>query len=426
MDFINRIPADVLHLLLSGLFSLLIGLEQRRLHANEPSGTLFGTDRTFAFIGVLGFILFQLDPDEWRLFLGGGFLIGLWLSVYYFQRSRELSHMGITSLVVAMITYSIGPCVVLLPSSMVLILVIGILVLTEMKGYFKGLISKTADDEFITLAKFLAMAGVILPIVPDTPIPGFEQLSMYKLFLAVVVISGISYLSYLIRKFIFPKSGEEISGALAGFYSSTAATIVLSRQSQSSAGSAVSNAVGILLANTAMLIRIAILVLIFNQELAISLIPYLFGMTFTASLAAYILFKRKINQNEDSIPAPVTLSNNPLELKVALVFSGLYLLFSLVSQYSLTIFGASGLNILAVIVGFTDIDPFLMNVFQGQFENPVNSLVTSCLLAIFSNNILKTIYIRVWASENVKKLALPRMFVLIGVSLFCILINLFI
>ena len=426
MDFINRIPADVLHLLLSGLFSLLIGLEQRRLHANEPSGTLFGTDRTFAFIGVLGFILFQLDPTEWRLFMGGGFLIGLWLSVYYFQRSRELSHMGITSLVVAMITYSIGPCVVLLPSSMVLILVIGILVLTEMKGYFKGLISKTADDEFITLAKFLAMAGVILPIVPDTPIPGFEQLSMYKLFLAVVVISGISYLSYLIRKFIFPKSGEEISGALAGFYSSTAATIVLSRQSQSSAGSAVSNAVGILLANTAMLIRIAILVLIFNQELAISLIPYLFGMTFTASLAAYILFKRKINQNEDSIPAPVTLSNNPLELKVALVFSGLYLLFSLVSQYSLTIFGASGLNILAVIVGFTDIDPFLMNVFQGQFENPVNSLVTSCLLAIFSNNILKTIYIRVWASENVKKLALPRMFVLIGVSLFCILINLFI
>ena len=426
MDFINRIPADVLHLLLSGLFSLLIGLEQRRLHANEPSGTLFGTDRTFAFIGVLGFILFQLDPTEWRLFMGGGFLIGLWLSVYYFQRSRELSHMGITSLVVAMITYSIGPCVVLLPSSMVLILVIGILVLTEMKGYFKGLISKTADDEFITLAKFLAMAGVILPIVPDTPIPGFEQLSMYKLFLAVVVISGISYLSYLIRKFIFPKSGEEISGALAGFYSSTAATIVLSRQSQSSAGSAVSNAVGILLANTAMLIRIAILVLIFNQELAISLIPYLFGMTFTASLAAYILFKRKINQNEDSIPAPVTLTNNPLELKVALVFSGLYLLFSLISQYSLTIFGASGLNILAVIVGFTDIDPFLMNVFQGQFENPVNSLVTSCLLAIFSNNILKTIYIRVWASENVKKLALPRMFVLIGVSLFCILINLFI
>jgi uncharacterized membrane protein (DUF4010 family) len=426
MDFINRIPADVLHLLLSGLFSLLIGLEQRRLHANEPSGTLFGTDRTFAFIGVLGFILFQLDPTEWRLFMGGGFLIGLWLSVYYFQRSRELSHMGITSLVVAMITYSIGPCVVLLPSSMVLILVIGILVLTEMKGYFKGLISKTADDEFITLAKFLAMAGVILPIVPDTPIPGFEQLSMYKLFLAVVVISGISYLSYLIRKFIFPKSGEEISGALAGFYSSTAATIVLSRQSQSIAGSSVSNAVGILLANTAMLIRIAILVLIFNQELAISLIPYLLGMTFTASLAAYILFKRKINQNEDSIPAPVTLSNNPLELKVALVFSGLYLLFSLVSQYSLTLFGASGLNILAVIVGFTDIDPFLMNVFQGQFENPVNSLVTSCLLAIFSNNILKTIYIRVWASENVKKLALPRMFVLIGVSLFCILINLFI
>jgi len=422
MELINRIPADVLNLLLCGLFSLLIGLEQRRLHANDPSGTLFGTDRTFAFIGVLGFILYRLDPDEWRLFIGGGLLIGIWLSVYYYHRAKDLKNMGITSLVVALITYSLGPCIVLLPSSMVLILVIGVLILTEMKGYFKGLINKTADDEFITLAKFLAMAGVILPIVPQTPLPGFDQLSLYKLFLAVVVISGISYLSYLIRKFIFPKGGEEISGALAGFYSSTAATIVLSRQSKGESSRPISHTVGILLANSAMMLRVGMLAFIFYPELALQLLPYLAIMIVPAVLSAGIIYRKK-DDSVEKLPAPDTLSNNPLELKVALIFSGLYLLFSFITQYSLSTFGKAGLNVLAVIVGFTDIDPFLMNIFQGQLDYPISGLVLLCLIAITSNAVLKTAYIRIWASSGVRKLLIPRMLILTAAGLLCILIH---
>ncbi len=425
MGFIDRIPSDVLNLLLTGIFSLLIGLEQRRLHSNEQGGTIFGTDRTFAFIGILGFILFRLDPIEWRLFTGGGLLIGLWLSVYYYQRSKELQHMGITSLVVALITYSLGPCIVLLPNSLVLILVIGVLILTEMKGFFKGLISKTADDEFITLAKFLAMAGLILPIVPTTPIPGFDQISFYNLYLAVVVISGISYASYLIRKFIFPQGGEEISGALAGFYSSTAATIVLSRQSKTHTNRPLSHAAGILFANAAMYIRVGILAFVFNPELAIQLIPYLFGIALFAGISGLLLTRKKEDEIA-TIPAPETLENNPLELKVAIIFSGLYLLFSIISQYCLEYFGDSGLNFLAIVIGFTDIDPFLMNLFQGQFVTPEKFLVTSCLLAILSNTILKTIYIRIWASESVYKLTIPRMIILISLSILSTIIHLII
>ncbi|MEI6677752.1 MAG: hypothetical protein WCL21_04035 [Mariniphaga sp.] len=40
------------------VFSLIIGLEQRRHHINENEDLLFGTDRTFAFFGLLGYVLF--------------------------------------------------------------------------------------------------------------------------------------------------------------------------------------------------------------------------------------------------------------------------------------------------------------------------------------------------------------------------------
>jgi uncharacterized membrane protein (DUF4010 family) len=425
MEQLNVIPEDVKNLLLTGLLSLIIGLEQRRLHAKEVSGRLFGTDRTFTFIGILGYILFLFDSVSWRLFLGGGLILGGWLSVYYYQRSSRQTNMGITSLVLILITYCLGPCIVLLSNSMVLILVVGILILSEMKDYFKGLISKTADDEFITLAKFIAMVGIILPILPKDPLTGFEHLSLYKLFQAVVVISGISYVSYLIRKFVFTKSGEELSGALAGLYSSTAATIVISRQSNSETGRFVRQTNGILFANCAMLFRVGLLASIFNSEIAKRLIPFLLLMIIVLGVSIYRLIKKEQSERKKTI-APLTLINNPLELKVALIFASLYVLFSLATQYSLSIFGEPGLNIIAVIVGFADVDPFLMNIFQDHSVSQTSSLVSPCLIAIMSNIVLKTIYIKIWASEEVRKLALPRMLILLLCGAICLIINQFI
>jgi len=49
-------------------FSLLIGMEQRR-HFAAKGKTSFGTDRTFTFIGLLGFIL-ALLPSPFYLISG--------------------------------------------------------------------------------------------------------------------------------------------------------------------------------------------------------------------------------------------------------------------------------------------------------------------------------------------------------------------
>ena len=49
----NYLPRELITFVLVTLFSLLIGLSQRRISLKrEGETTLFGTDRTFTFIGV--------------------------------------------------------------------------------------------------------------------------------------------------------------------------------------------------------------------------------------------------------------------------------------------------------------------------------------------------------------------------------------
>ena len=71
------LPEELVTFILVTVFSLLIGLSLRRISLKrEGETTLFGTDRTFTFIGILGYLLYILDPTDYRLFMGGGAVLG--------------------------------------------------------------------------------------------------------------------------------------------------------------------------------------------------------------------------------------------------------------------------------------------------------------------------------------------------------------
>ena len=88
------------------------------------------------------------------------------------------------------------------------------------------------NDEMITLAKFLAISGIILPMLPNENLIPDINLTPYTVWLATVVVSGISYLSYLLRRYVFHESGILVSGIIGGLYSSTATISVLARKSR--------------------------------------------------------------------------------------------------------------------------------------------------------------------------------------------------
>ena len=96
---------------------------------------------------------------------------------------------------------------------------------------------------------------------------------------------------------------------------------------------------------------------------------------------------------------------------------GLFVLFSLITHFTVQHYGTEGLNILSYIVGFTDIDPFLLNLFQGKYEIAMNFIAKASLQAIISNNILKSVFTVFLADSHTKKAALAGMGIVTAVNL---------
>ncbi len=360
MNFIELIPTDLINFVLVTLFSLLIGLEQRSYHGPEESELLFGTDRTFTLIGIFGFILYIISPNTLIPFLYGGLVLSVLLGVFYFQKIKVQNQFGLTSVITGLITYCLTPLIYLQPPWMVLLVVVTVLILVEIKEELFEFSKKIGDKEFTTLAKFIVIAGIILPLLSNQPMSEYIPTSPYKIWLAIVVVSAISYLSYIIKKFIFPESGILLSAVLGGMYSSTAVTVVLAKKSREGTG-VVKTAAGIIFATGVMYVRILILPFIFNQAVAGVLLPYLLILGALAGLIGLFFLREKHSEKDPPLPDS---DHNPLEFKVALIFGLLFTLFGILTKYILEYYGSLGMGILSFIVGVTDIDPYLLSLFQ--------------------------------------------------------------
>jgi uncharacterized membrane protein (DUF4010 family) len=415
MDIIQNIPEVLVQFVIVLLLSLLIGLEQRSYHDEDDDKAILGTDRTLTLIGLFGFLLYILDKTNFTLFIGGLAVLGILFGIFYYWKIKNLHSYGITNILVALATYCLGPIVVTQPHWLTILVVVAILIMVPLKKFFQNLTKKVDENEFITIAKFLIIAGVILPIIPRTAEIPFINISAYDIWLTVVVVSSISYLSYLLQKFVFKKSGIIISGILGGLYSSTATTLILSRKSKENKPASNIFAASIVIATAMMYVRVLILVFIFNYALGMFLLPYLAVMIICSIAVGTVIHYTKKPKDGGNIT--VVQDRNPLELKIAALFAVLFVVFSFATQFTVQHHGTEGLNILSYIVGFTDIDPFLLNLFQGNYQIGIDFIAKASLQAIISNNILKGLFTIILADSKTKKAALAGMGIVTVINL---------
>lgn len=402
-ELISLLPPDLIKFVLVVIFSLLIGLEQRRQFLNSTIGSRFGTDRTFTLIGILGFILYSLSPTTLIPFLGGGLILGLFLSIFYFNKGFQQKEFSLTSIIVALITFCLAPIIYTQPDWLVISIVVCVLILVEIKEVLFDFSKKIDDNEFITLAKFLVIAGVILPLLPNASISKIINISPYNFWLAIVAVSGISYFSYLLKKFVFTKSGIILTGILGGLYSSTATTFILAKKSKESGGDYKITA-AIILATTMMFIRIFILALLFNKAIAMQLAPSFAIFAIVSGLIAlYFIWLDEKQTNKIEIKQEIHSMSNPLEFKTSLLFGILFIVFALLTAFVNKQYGTSGIKTLSFVVGLTDIDPFIINIFQSKWNTTDGVLATAVINAVTSNNILKMIYSITLSEKNIRK-----------------------
>ncbi|MBA4409934.1 MAG: hypothetical protein C0397_10995 [Odoribacter sp.] len=418
MQILNYIPDEFVKFILVLIFSLLIGLEQRRHHINENDDLLFGTDRTFTFIGLLAYVLFIADPVKYIPFLIGFVLIGILLGIQYFHKIGQNGKYGLTSTILALLTYCIPIMVFTQPGWLILSFIVVLLMVTELKNHFISLSQKASEEEFITLAKFIALAGIVLPLLPEENISDQIPISAYHLWLAIVVVSSISYASYLLKKFVFPNSGIFLTGVLGGIYSSTATTVILARQEKKGlSGSSTVSA--IMIANGMMYLRILILAFIFNRPVAVQLsIPFIAMFVVSYMLSRFFSGRNAANLSETTPEVDQASGKNPLEFRTAAIFGILFVVFAVVTDFVLKRYGSAGVTQLAFVVGVTDIDPFLLNLLQQKAGIGQTTIAIAIFNATNSNNLLKMIYAISLGSKNIRRNLILNFSILIAAGLF--------
>ena len=208
------------------IFGFLSGLELREYLYAKKDPIVLGTTRTFTFIALMGFV-FNLVSKS--IFMIGFVVIAFFYLIFYIYKVNQ-HKTGILQIVVAFITYSFGALVDISIFYIPLVYVAIVFIISS-KSKIHSLMQKMDNNELLTFSKFLMLSVVILPILPKENTIPYVSISPFKIWIAVVVVSTISYISYILQKYFLKSAGIVVTGVLGGVYSSTATTVVLAKKS---------------------------------------------------------------------------------------------------------------------------------------------------------------------------------------------------
>jgi uncharacterized membrane protein (DUF4010 family) len=424
------IPPVVTSFLLTMAISFLIGIGLREYYEDEKKEDTFGTVRTFVFIGVLGFVLFQLPGFGSTAFLAGLLALCFFLLIYYWHKLFVRRSPGMIGVLLGLIVYTVGPLSVSQPTWYVVLLAISTLLMLHSKGRIRQFTDRLETGEVVTACKFLAIAAVVLPLIPAAPevttslgkVLSYLPVTPRQIWLAVVITTGISYLGYVLQTYLYPRRGLMLAGIVGGIYSSTVTVLVLAKKSKVTPDLVQPAARGILLAVSMMYLRILVLVAIFQFRLALSIGPALALLSLGAAGYSFWLrgWKPRVVETtaaEGHAAADATVHKNPLELNSALLFAVLFAVVSLVTKYTLAYFSELGLRMLSFVVGFSDITPFVVSLLQGSYGIGDTQILQAIVIASASNNLLKLGYAYLFGSRQTAHHVAPGMIGLAAASI---------
>ena len=362
----------------------LIGLE-REYARYKKRGHDYAGIRTFPLIALFGALsaYFGEIISPWLLMIGIS-LIGVLIIVSYFlmiEKSR-LYH-GATSEVAGFITFFVGVlCYYQEFTFAAFISIVMTLIL-----YARSMLHKFAEHmkkkELADTLKFAVIAFVILPFLPDTYYGPYEIFNPYITWLMVVFVSAISFAGYIAMKWLSER-GLTLAGMLGGLVSSTAVTTTFAHRSKKERGIYRILALGVILANGIMLIKLLFIVFFLNRKLYVTLIlPVLLLVMITAVFSYFLWKKTNDVQGSVHVDSPFTLWP---AVRFALIFAVMIAVVKIANVY----FSHQGVYFVSFLSGLMNIDPITISLSQLANDGlMVETARKGLLIAVLTNMGLK-------------------------------------
>jgi len=405
------------------VIGLLIGLQreyafQKSEHPQEEE--LLAGARTFPLISLLGAAIAWLaDLAQTPLLLAatvGG--VAILLSVAHFLEARE-TETGLTTEIAALLALVVGMLCVWDQVELAAALGVGTAVLLALKVQTESLAQSIDREDVFATLKFAVITAIILPILPREGFgpPPFDVLVPYNVWLIVILISGISFLGYVLIQLVGAKRGVGLTGLLGGLASSTAVTLSLAQRSRDAPSLARSFSMGVVLAWSVMFLRVLVEVAAVNMQLL-----WVVGGPILAMMASGFLFAAYLfSAQEPGAEADATALKNPFHLTPAITFGLLYAVILVATTAAQTYFGDAGIYATSLLSGLADVDAVTLSM--ARLSGPTGGIglqtaARAIILGAAANTLVKGGIVFATGSERTRRPILGGMAAILATAAF--------
>ena len=331
---------------------LLIGVERGWQQRGEQAGSRVAGIRTFAILGLLGGLAgTQLSGGAAGLsltLLGGAILA---LVAGFALDAHRSGNVSATGALAGIVTLALGALATMGQMALASVGAGATMILLASREPLHRAIRATSPADITALLRLVLVVFVILPLLPDQGMGPFDALNPRRLWLVVVVTSGISFIGYGLARWLGERQGTLLTATVGALVSSTAVTIDSGRRIRAGAAGPADNA-AVAIASAIMFLR----GLFLTAVLAPAAFPHVAELIGPAALVAVLialLLLWRSRTHPDGVVLPEVRAPG---LGLALLFAFSVALISILTAWAQTRFGSEGGAIVIALGGTADID----------------------------------------------------------------------
>lgn len=375
---------DITHPYLSLIASiavgLLVGLERGWTQRDFGKGRRVAGFRTFGLTGLLGG-LGGLAPDMVAAALGIG--TAAVLTVGY-ARSADQDNLSATTTLSGLLTFGAGFCATRVSPTLGLATGAAIFAILSARQSMHALLRGMDESEIEGVSRFLLVALIILPLLPDAAYGPYDAWNPRKIWMVVVFVMGLSFAGYAISRRFGRDRGVLLVALTGAIVSSTAVTADYARRLRDEPDGRQLLSAGIAVASIVMFVRVQLVAMALVPRALPSLALTMAPATLVAVMFAVVAW-RIYGKGSDG-----TAIANPLGFTPALILAALVAGLSLAARWALEHFGQEGMAVVLTLTGISDVDAAVMTM-AGLPPHAIGDRTAGFVLggAVLANTLAK-------------------------------------
>ena len=388
---------DNLDLLLRLGVSLAIGLLtgiERSWNIRDKDNLVFASGiRSYALAGLAGGVSGVLGQTLGVALTATVFLgFAAVFAAFQWRETAASASLSVTSTLAGLLTFLLGTLAAVGDMQAAVAVAIVATALLSMRevlhAWIKALTSAEIRDGLI----LLAMAFLLLPLLPNRAIDPWGLLNLHEIWILTTMIAGVSFLGYVAVRGLGPRWGILVTAAAGGLASSTATTLSLARMAIKEAPARLLVA-GMLIAAVVMLIRVLVIATVLMPTLLPILLPPM-----AAGALTFLGFAVWMSGATAAAAMPALGIRSPLDLmgvfRMALLIVAVILIAGVVQRQ----FGSAGLYAVAAISGIGDVDAITISAARSGGDPQVPAF--AILIAVATNSLSKAV-LAAWVGRPV-------------------------